>query len=90
MTEKLFTDTLSLQVFTCAALMLAPQFIVAQVCILGSSTSRVAKTKALLLNLYNTGQNRDNRDSFTLIVPIDFKTSKSVVLVTSTSLSKIA
>ena len=43
-------------VFTCAALMLAPQFIVAQICTLGSSTSRITNTKALLLNLYNTGQ----------------------------------
>ena len=43
-------------VFTCAALMLAPQFIVAQICTLGSSTSRIINTKVLLLNLYNRGQ----------------------------------
>ena len=40
--------------------MLAPQFIVAQIC---RSTSRITNTKALLLNLYNTGENRDDRDS---------------------------
>ena len=65
-------------------------FIVAQICRLGSSTLRITNTKALLLNLYNTGQNRDDRDSLTLIVLIDFKTSKSVVLVTSMSFSKKA
>ena len=70
--------------------MLAPQFIVAQICIRGSSTSRITNTKALLLNLYNTGHNRDDRDSLTLIVLIDFKASKSVVLVTPMSLTKIA
>ena len=57
--------------------MLAPQFIVAQICTLGSSTSRIGNTKALLLNLYNTGRKtRDDGDSLTLIVLIDFKTSK--------------
>ena len=43
---------------------------------LGSSTSRITNTKALLLNLYNIRvKNRDVRDSLTLIVLIDFKKS---------------